>query len=50
MAPNLHPSSIAAETSQTEDVTNLHPAGNDQKQELDAGALFVLKSEGKSIA
>ncbi|XP_027084345.1 GABA transporter 1 [Coffea eugenioides] len=43
MVSSRNPSSIASER---EVADNLQPTGNDQKQELDAGALFVLKSKG----
>ncbi|XP_071932400.1 GABA transporter 1-like [Coffea arabica] len=43
MVSSRNPSSIASEREVADD---LQPTGNDQKQELDAGALFVLKSKG----
>lgn len=50
MLATRHPSSIAADASEREaGADNLQPTGNDEKQELDAGALFVLKSKGSWI-
>ncbi|CDP06990.1 unnamed protein product [Coffea canephora] len=43
MVSSRNPSSIASEREVADD---LQPTGNDQKLELDAGALFVLKSKG----
>lgn len=46
----LHLNSVAAEaTAEREDVNGLPPTAHNQKEELDAGALFVLKSKGKTF-
>ncbi|KAL3530432.1 hypothetical protein ACH5RR_009754 [Cinchona calisaya] len=47
----LHLSSIAAEATapEREDFNHLQPTVHNQKEELDAGALFVLKSRGSWI-